>query len=72
MAEPRLWALLLGAGELVIAGLLIYARRLGYLGVITFHVALMLFGWGFWLWSLPALAFAVPATVHEFRTASGR
>jgi hypothetical protein len=68
MADPRLWALLLGAGELVIAALLIFARRLGYVGVIAFHLALMLFGWGFWLWSVPALAFAVPAAVHEFRT----
>ena len=68
MADPRLWALLLGAGELLIAALLIFARRLGYLAVIAFHLALMLFGWGFWLWCVPALAFAVPAAVHTFRT----
>jgi hypothetical protein len=35
--------------------------------VIAFHLALMRFGWGFWLWSVPAPASAVPATVHEFR-----
>lgn len=69
MANPTQWALLLGAGELVIAVLLVFARRLGYVGVVGFHVALMLFGWGFWLWSVPALAFAVPATIHEFRAA---
>ena len=68
MADPRLWALLLGATELLIAALLIFARRLGYLAVIAFHLALMLFGWGFWLWCVPALAFAVPAAVHTFRT----
>jgi hypothetical protein len=68
MAEPRLWALLLGAGELLIAALLIFARRLGYVAVIAFHLALMLFGWGFWLWCVPALAFAVPAAIHQFRT----
>ena len=68
MADPRLWALLLGAGELLIAALLIFARQLGYLAVIAFHLALMLFGWGFWLWCVPALAFAVPAAVHTFRT----
>lgn len=70
MADPRLWALLLGAGELLIAALLIFARRLGFAGVVVFHLALMLFGWGFWLWCVPALAFAVPAAVHEFRTRS--
>jgi hypothetical protein len=67
MAHPTVWALLLGAGELVIAALLVFARRAGYVAVIGFHLALMLFGWGFWLWSVPALAFAVPAAVHEFR-----
>jgi hypothetical protein len=38
--------------------------------VVGFHLALMLFGWGFWLWCIPALAFAVPAMLHAFRTAS--
>jgi hypothetical protein len=72
MADPRLWALLLGTGEFVVAMLLILAPRLGYLAVVVFHLALMLFGWGFWLWCLPALAFAVPATVHAFRTGPAR
>ena len=27
----------------------------------------MLFGWGFWLWAVPALAFAVPAARHTFQ-----
>lgn len=67
MADPTLWALLLAAGELVIAVLLVKARRLGYVAVILFHLALMLFGWGFWLWCVPALAFAVPAARHAFR-----
>jgi hypothetical protein len=67
MVHPTLWALLLGAGELTIAGLLVLARRVGYAGVIAFHLALMLFGWGFFLWCVPALGFAVPAAVHEFR-----
>ncbi|GAA0927741.1 hypothetical protein GCM10009554_08850 [Kribbella koreensis] len=72
MAHPTLWALVLAAGEFVIAGLLLAARRTGYVAVVGFHLALMLFGWGFWLWCLPALAFAVPATVHEFRETSRR
>lgn len=70
MAHPTVWALLLGAAEFIIAVLLVRAPRLGYIAVVAFHLALMLFGWGFWLWCVPALAFAVPAMVHEFRTAS--
>ncbi|WP_157979551.1 hypothetical protein [Kribbella monticola] len=72
MSDPRLCALLLGAGELLVAVLLIIARRLGYTAVILFHLALMLFGWGFWLWCIPALAFAVPAALFEFRTVNRR
>jgi hypothetical protein len=67
MAHPTLWALLLAVAELTIAVLLVKTRRVGYVAVILFHLALMLFGWGFWLWCVPALAFAVPATRHAFQ-----
>jgi len=67
MAHPTLWALLLAAAELTIAVLLVKAPRAGYVAVVAFHLALMLFGWGFWLWSVPALAVAIPATRHAFR-----
>lgn len=67
MAHPTLWALLLAAAELTIAVLLVKTRHLGYLAVILFHLALMLFGWGFWLWCVSALAFAIPAARHAFR-----
>jgi hypothetical protein len=69
MADPRLWALLLAAGELTVAILLVVVRRWGYVAVIAFHLALMLFGWGFWLWSVPVLCVAVPAALREFRLA---
>jgi hypothetical protein len=41
------------AGALVLSG----GRRtqLGLLGLIGFHVGLLLFGWGFWLWAVPML-----------------
>lgn len=68
MAHPTAWALLLAAGELTIAVLLVKVRVLGYIAVVLFHLALMLFGWGFWLWCVPALALAVPAARHAFRT----
>jgi hypothetical protein len=47
IADPRLWAQLVAAGEFSITALLVYARRWGYVAVIVFHLALMLFGWGF-------------------------
>jgi hypothetical protein len=68
MADPRLWALVLAISQLLIASLLLFARRIGYVGVIAFTLALMLFGWTFWWWGVPALALAIPAAVHEFHT----
>ena len=68
MAHPTAWALLLALLELTIAVLLVKAPLLGYVAVIAFHLALMLFGWGFWLWCVPALALALPAARNTFRT----
>ncbi|HEY3560622.1 MAG TPA: hypothetical protein VGL05_24320 [Kribbella sp.] len=66
MAHPTFWAPLLASAELTIAILLVTARRIGYTTVIAFHLALMLFGWGFWLWCVPALTLALPAARHTF------
>jgi fatty acid desaturase len=33
--------------------------RVGWLGVLAFHLLLMLFWLGFWLWSVPAMAVLV-------------
>lgn len=59
MADARAWALALACAELA-AGVLLLTRgravATGWAAVIVFHVLLMLFGFGFWLWSLPALA----------------
>lgn len=62
MSDPSAWALLLAWGEAALGAALLLggtAARWGYGGVIAFHVALMLFGWGFWTWSVPALVFLV-------------
>jgi len=62
MAEPAVWGLLLMAGELTLGVLLLVggrAARWGWAGVILFQVLLMLFGFGFWLWSIPALVLLV-------------
>ena len=64
MANPSLWGLLLAAGEILLGVLLLSggaAARTGWVGAIAFHVLLMLFGPGIWLWCIPALAFLVPA-----------
>ena len=69
MTSPVAWGLVLAAGELVLGLLLLMggtSARLGWIGVIAFHVALVLFGWGFLLWSLPALAFLVPSALLDW------
>jgi hypothetical protein len=39
----------------------------GWAGVVAFHLGLLLFGWGFWLWGVPALAFLVPSAITQGR-----
>jgi hypothetical protein len=64
MADPTFWLLALAVGEAVIGTLLLlggrYARA-GWIGVIVFHLLLMGFGPGIWLYCLPVLALLVPA-----------
>ena len=70
MANPSLWGLLLACGEIVLGTLLLHggrAARIGWVGVVAFHVLLMLFGPGIWLWCLPALAVLVPAARADWR-----
>jgi hypothetical protein len=43
----------------VIVGLLVLSRayrRAGIAAAITFNIALILFGWGFCIWSVPVIA----------------
>jgi hypothetical protein len=58
MANPRLWGLAMVAGETLLGALLLAGGRyakLGWAGVIVFHLLLMLFGFGIWAWCIPAL-----------------
>ncbi len=59
MAHPAVFGLLLVAGETMLGILLLRGSRattFGWAGVIAFHLLLMLFGFGIWVWCLPALA----------------
>ena len=50
------WIALLIAFELGVGVLALLGGRrtqIGYVAAITFHVALLSFGWGFYLWSVP-------------------
>ena len=69
MAHPAVWGLLLAGGELVLGILLLLggrAARAGWIGVIAFHVLLMSFGPGIWLWCIPVLAVLVPAAFADW------
>lgn len=62
------WISLLIAFELAVGVLALLGRgrtQLAYLAAIAFHVALLSFGWGFFLWSLPMLAALVTLLRRE-------
>jgi hypothetical protein len=68
MAAPTAWGLLLAAVEVAMGLLLLShgrAVRVGWAGVIAFHVGLLFFGWGIWLWSVPVLVVLVIASRAE-------
>jgi len=73
MAAPVFWGLAVALGELLIALATLRGGRwtlLGLSGAIGFHLCLMLFGWGFWLWSVPMLAVLVLGVAREARRGS--
>lgn len=70
MSNPSAWGLVLSLGEASLGVLLLLGgvwAKVGWVGVIAFHVALMLFGFGFWLWSVPALLFLIPSAIAYWR-----
>ena len=42
---------------------------LGLVAALAFHLGLMLFGWGFWFWSVPMLAMLVALLRYDFSNA---
>ena len=70
MANPSAWGLALSLGQVALGLLLLLGgswATIGWAGVVAFHLGLMLFGWGYWLWSVPALAFLVPSAIAHWR-----
>lgn len=74
MPHAALLGLLLAAFELAVGLLVLAGGRktvLGLLAAIAFHLGLMLFGWGFWFWSVPMLAMLVALLRFDFDNALG-
>ena len=72
MAHPTAWGLAIAAGEACLAILLLAggaAARIGYVGVIAFNGLLLLFGWGFAAWSVPAICVLAWLAKREFAQA---
>lgn len=70
MADPVLWGLVMFAAETVIGVMLLAGGRWtlpGWALVIGFHLALLLFGWGYLFWVVPVLAVVVPLAVADWR-----
>lgn len=59
MAHPAFWGLVISVAEFAIGASLLYGgrtARYGLAGAVVFHFGLMTLGWGYWMWSVPALA----------------
>jgi len=75
MTNASLGGLVVAAGEALL-GLLLVARsrswrRLGWAGTIVFHLALMCFGWGFWVWCVPASGVLVAGARRDLADLDG-
>ena len=72
MTHRYLWILLLIAFEVAVGILVLLGGRLtqlAYLAAIGFHIALLAFGWGFFLWSVPMIASLTTLFLAERRAA---
>lgn len=68
MAHPSAWIGLLAAGEIAMGLAFLASRpwqRAAYMAAIVFHVALMAFGWGVWLWAVPAIGVLTAAARRD-------
>ena len=69
MPHASFWGLCLMLGETMLGILLFLGGRwakVGWVGVIAFNVLLVLFGWGFLLWSVPAVGVLTFLAVRDW------
>ena len=69
MAHPQFWGLFAAGLEVFLGVLLLVggrASKLGWVGVIAFQFPLILFGWGYLIWSLPAAAVLYLGARHDW------
>lgn len=74
MANPQAWGLAVAAGEILIGVLLLVGgrpARAGWVLTLVFQALLVLFGWGFLLWSVPFAALLALGARHDW-SALGR
>lgn len=74
MAAPGMWIGLLAAGEIVIGAALLAGGPWtlpGYVAIVVFHLALVLFGWGILAWSGPVLLLMALVIRRELTTRRG-
>ncbi len=75
MPDASFWGLCLMTGETVLGVLLFLGGRCaqtGWIGVIAFNALLVLFGWGFLLWSAPAVGVLTFLAVKDWPRLSDR
>lgn len=70
MANPEFWGLFAAALEITLGVLLLVGgrpARVGWIGIIAFQVAVLLFGWMYLWWSIPAITVLALAARHDWR-----
>lgn len=69
LANPEMWGLLLALGEIGLGVLLLLGgalAKVGWVGTIVFQALLVLFGWGFLFWSVPACVVFALGARHDW------
>ena len=75
MANPKFWGLFAAALELLIGVLLLrggQSAKLGWIAVVAFQLGLILLGWVYLVWIVPAIIIAVLAARHDWPQLSER
>lgn len=69
MANPQFWGMFAAGLEILLGVLLLLggrASKLGWVGIIAFQLPLILFGWWYLVWSVPAATVFFLAARHDW------